>query len=235
MNLLPMWLPMEGPMPEQARKAMRDATRQKRSTVGKRSGAGQRSRQIPPLLEDPREDRFATFYVENPNGTQAAIAAGYSPKSAHTIAHRLLKRSNIKDAIARRNAELMVRYNFTPDRIIRELAKIAGVNIADYLNAERTGVDLTKATRDQLAAIASVEAGELGLKIKLADKLKALTELAKLARLYPVDRAEISGVVEHQHRIDIEVLDNEKREQLRSVLLALKAKQVEAEAQPGAG
>ena len=136
---------------------------------------------------------------------------------------------------ARRNAELMVRYNFTPDRIIRELAKIAGVNIADYLNAERTGVDLTKATRDQLAAIASVEAGELGPKIKLADKLKALTELAKLARLYPVDRTEISGVVEHQHRIDIEVLDNEKREQLRSVLLALKAKQVEAEARQEAG
>jgi hypothetical protein len=109
------------------------------------------------------------------------------------------------------------------------------VNIADYLNAERTGVDLTMATRDQLAAITSVEASELGPKIKLADKLKALTELAKLARLYPVDRAEISGVVEHQHRIDIEVLDNEKREQLRAVLLALKAKQVEAEAQPGAG
>jgi hypothetical protein len=138
----------------------------------------------------------------------------------------------VKDAIAWRNAELMVRYNFTPDRIIRELAKIAGVNITDYLNAERTGVDLTKATRDQLAAIASIEPGELGLKIKLADKLKALAELAKLARLYPVDRAEISGVVEHQHRIDIEVLDNEKREQLRSVLLALKAKQVEAEGSP---
>lgn len=207
----------------------------KRSTGGKRSGAGQRSGQMLALLEDPREERFVQRYVETNNATQSAIAAGYSPKSAHTIAHRLLKRSKIKDAIAKRNAELMVRYNFTPDRIIRELAKIAGANIADYLNAERTGVDLTKATRDQLAAIASVEAGELGPKIKLADKLKALTELAKLARLYPVDRAEISGVVEHQHRIDIEVLDNEKREQLRSVLLALKAKQVEAEARQEAG
>ncbi len=222
-------------MPESVYKAMRDTARRQQSTPGRRSDAGRQIGQVVDPLDDPREKRFVERYVETNNATQSAIVAGYSPKSAHTIAHRLLKRSKIKDAIARRNAELMVRYNFTPDRIIRELAKIAGVNIADYLNAERTGVDLTKATRDQLAAIASVEAGELGPKIKLADKLKALTELAKLARLYPVDRTEISGVVEHQHRIDIEVLDNEKREQLRSVLLALKAKQVEAEARQEAG
>jgi hypothetical protein len=228
-------------MPEEAWKATRDATRRRRSTVdsaqmlGKRTGQAPASLQALASFEDPRQRRFVEAYVESSNGVQSAIAAGFPPRSARTLPSRLLKKVHIKEAIARRNAELMVRYNFTPDRIIRELAKIAGVNITDYLNAERTGVDLTKATRDQLAVIASVEAGELGPKIKLADKLKALTELAKLARLYPVDRAEISGVVEHQHRIDIEVLDNEKREQLRSVLLALKAKQVEAESPHEAG
>ena len=125
----------------------------------------------------------------------------------------------------------MARLDFTPDRIIRELAKIAGVNIADYLNAERTGVDLTKATRDQLAAIASVETGELGPKIKLADKLKALTELAKLARMYPAERTELTGAdggpIESAsvavHKIDIAALEPEQRDQLKQVLLALKA------------
>jgi phage terminase small subunit len=148
---------------------------------------------MPALLEDPREDRFETFYVDNPNGTQAAIAAGYSPKSAHTIAHRLLKRGKIKDAIARRNAELMMRYNFPPDRIIKELSRIAAAHV----------------------------------ELKGNDKVKALTELAKLARMYPGDRLELSATVEHAHRIDIEALDAEKREQLRSALAALKARQVE--------
>src|ERR1700730_2566870 len=131
---------------------------------------------------DPRQRKFIELYLESGNQTQSYVAAGYTAnaKSASVQASRLLAKPRIRNAVAKRSAELMVRYNFTPDRIIRELAKIAGVNIADYLNAERTGLDVTKATGDQLAAIASVEAGELGPKIKLADKLKALTELAKL-------------------------------------------------------
>ena len=228
-----------GPNAEDVCKPMRNAMTRAQSTVGVRSDVGKRIGQALASLDDPRERRFVELYVESSNGVQSAIAAGFPPRSARTLASRLLKKVHIKDAIARRNAELMVRYNFTPDRLIKELAKIAGVNIADYLNAERTGVDLTKATRDQLAAIASVEAGELGPKIKLADKLKALTELAKLARLYPADRAEISGpdggAIQHTHRIDIESLPDDERQKLKSVLLALKARQIEAETPQEAG
>jgi phage terminase small subunit len=226
-------------MPESVYKAMREAARRQHSTLGRRFEGGEQIGPVVDPLDDPREERFVELYVESSNGVQSAIAAGFPPRSARTLASRLLKKVHIRDAIARRNAELMVRYNFTPDRIIRELAKIAGVNIADYLNAERTGVDLTKATRDQLAAIASVEAGELGLKIKVADKLRALAELAKLARLYPADRAEISGpdggAIQHTHRIDIESLPDDERQKLRSVLLALKARQIEVERSPEAG
>jgi hypothetical protein len=88
---------------------------------------------------DPREERFVTLYVDNPNGTQAAIAAGYSPKSAHTIAHRLLKRSKIKDAIDKRNAEIMAELDFTPQRVVREIAKVAGVNMADFVSIDDEG------------------------------------------------------------------------------------------------
>ena len=99
-------------MPTKLSRAMREVARKECSTAGKQSNASQRIRQAIDPLDDPREERFVTLYVENPNGTQAAIAAGYSPRSAHTIAHRLLKRGKIKDAIARRNAELMVELDF---------------------------------------------------------------------------------------------------------------------------
>jgi phage terminase small subunit len=223
-------------MPEEAWKAIRDATGQKCSTVGKRSGARRRSGQMLALLEDPRERRFIERYVETNHGTQSAIVAGYSVKSARTIASQLLKRRNIKEAIERRNAELMDELNFTPDRIIRELAKIAGVNSADFIRIDQDGqprVDFSGVTRRHLAAVASVENTEKGVKYKTHDKLRALDMLARMGQLYPAERLEHTGVdggpIATTHRIDIESLSIEQREQLRDVLLALKAKQVEAQ------
>jgi phage terminase small subunit len=227
--------------------------RRGRSTRGLHSDASQRIREALVTLDDPREERFVALYVENPNGTQSAIAAGYSPKSAHTIAHRLLKRSKIKDAIARRNAELMAELYFTPERIVREIAKVAAVNAADFVTIDDNGlphIDLSGVKRRQLAAVSAVEGpivedGHVvkAPKIRTHDKLKALDMLAKMAKLYPAERTELTGAdggpiqsaTLNVHKMDIESLEPEQRDQLRQVLLALKAKQVEAEAQPGAG
>src|SRR5262249_49301451 len=153
---LPACVPNGGPMADDVCKSTRRATTQQRSTVNGLD-AGKR---IPPalaFLHDPREQRFVERYVETNNGTQSAIVAGYSVKSARTIASQLLKRRNIKEAIERRNAELMDELNFTPDRIIRELTKIAGVNSADFLKIAEDGrphIDFSNVSRSHLAAIA---------------------------------------------------------------------------------
>jgi phage terminase small subunit len=184
---------------------------------------------------DPREERFVTLYVDNPNGTQAAIAAGYAPRSAHVTASRLLKRAKVRDAIARRNAELLLELDFTPQRIVREIAKVAAVNMADFMTIDEQGlphIDMSGVKRRHLAAIASVENTDKGVKYKAHDKLKALDMLAKMARLYPADRTELTGAdggpiqsatVNVNHTMDIEALEPEQRDQLRQVLLAIKA------------
>lgn len=226
-------------MPDDAGNAAHDAVRKRRSTQSKRSDGGERTGQAIASLNDPREQRFIERYVESNNGTQSAIVAGYSVKSARTIASQLLKRRNIKEAIERRNAELMDELNFTPDRIIRELAKIAGVDSADFIRIDRDGqphVDFSGVTRRHLAAVASVENTDKGVKYKTHDKLKALDMLARMGQLYPAERTELTGVdggpIATTHRIDIESLNVEQREQLRAVLLALRAKQLEAQARP---
>ena len=68
-------------------------------------------------------------------------------------------------------------------------------------------------------------------KIRMHDKLKALDMLAKMARLYPAERTELTGtggapiahMHAHAHKIDIASLEPEQRDQLKGVLLALKA------------
>ena len=61
------------------------------------------------------------------------------------------------------------------------------------------------------------------IKISMSDKRRALMDLAKLAYLLPADRLEHSGSIEHvvpeEHKIDIEAMALEEREQLRTLLL----------------
>jgi phage terminase small subunit len=186
---------------------------------------------------DPREQRFVELYVETSNGTRSALAAGFGRNynTAGFQATQLLKRPKIKDAIDQRNAELMAELDFTPSRIIAEIAKVAAVNTADFVTIDERGqphIDFTNVKRRQLAAIASVENTDKGVKYKTHDKLKALDMLAKMARLYPAERLEHTGAdggpiqsanLNVNHTMDIEALEPEQRDQLRKILLAAKA------------
>jgi Terminase small subunit len=129
----------------------------------------------------------------------------------------------------------MAELDFTPSRIIAEIAKVAAVNTADFVTIDERGqphIDFTNVKRRQLAAIASVENTDKGVKYKTHDKLKALDMLAKMARLYPAERLEHTGAdggpiqsanLNVNHTMDIEALEPEQRDQLREILLAAKA------------
>jgi phage terminase small subunit len=151
---------------------------------------------------DMRERKFVELMVETNNGARSAIISGYGNNLnvASNAAHRLLRRAKIRNAIEKRTAEVMAKLDFTPDRIIKRFAHFA-----------------------------SHEPD----KITAPDVLKALTELAKIAKLYPALQTELSGPnggpiqsasVNVNHTMDIASLEPEQRDQLRQVLLALKAK-----------
>lgn len=200
---------------------------------------------------DPRERRFVELFVETSNATRSALAAGYGRnyQNAGVYANRLLKKARIKDAVDRRNAEMMAKLDFTPSRIIAEIAKVAAVNTADFVTIDEQGqphIDFTNVKRRHLAAIASVENTDKGVKYKTHDKLKALDMLARIAQLYPAERLEHTGadggpiatanLNATVHKIDIASLEPEQREQLRQVLLAIKAQHdSEEQANRGAG
>ena len=59
------------------------------------------------------------------NGTQAAIAAGYSAKSAGVMAHRLLKNPAIAKELDRRTAEIVEKTDVEVGEIIAELRQFA--------------------------------------------------------------------------------------------------------------
>ena len=198
--------------------------------------------QLPRARFTPMQRLFIEAYLIHKNATKAAIAAGFSERSANNQGTRLMANDAIRAEIEARLTSTFDRYAITSDRIIRELALIGFGNIDDFVAVQDDGslvVDFGTATREQMASLKSIEidertidgaaAGVRKIKISLSDKRQALMDLAKIARLLPADRHEHSGPgggsiafdvnVKPEHKIDIESMAPEEREQLRQTLL----------------
>lgn len=131
-----------------------------------------------------KQKRFIEEYLIDLNATQAAIRAGYSPKTAQEQGSQNL--SKLMVPISEAIAERSKRTGINQDRILRELAKIGFVNAKDVIDFEEAGVRCD-AEEDDLAAIQSIKVkqtiGEKGTtterEIKLYDKKAALELLGK--------------------------------------------------------
>ncbi len=133
-----------------------------------------------------KQERFVEEYLIDLNATQAAIRAGYSPKTANEQASRLLAKVNIQAAISKAQAERSRRTGINQDRVIRELAKVAFLNPVDVIDMDGATIR-GEANREDTACIASVKVKTIPTddgpiterEVKTYDKLKALELLGK--------------------------------------------------------
>ena len=160
----------------------------------------------------PKQIRFVDEYLVDFNATQAAIRAGYSPKTAAAAAARLLRNVNIQAEIARRQKDLQRRTEVTQDRVVKELARVAFADATDYACVETltyenedgtvspvqivSPKDTDTLSDDQRAAIAGIKHGANGIEIKLHDKIKALELLGRHIGMFN-DKLEVKATVDN--------------------------------------
>lgn len=72
-----------------------------------------------------REQRFVDEFIVDKVGTRAAIAAGFSARSAASYAHELLQKPHIKNAIAKALRDQQKRTLITADQVLRDIDRIA--------------------------------------------------------------------------------------------------------------
>jgi phage terminase small subunit len=72
-----------------------------------------------------KQDKFAREYVKTGNGTQAAIAAGYSQHSAPAIASENLRKPEVSEAVRSLRLRLAERLDISRDRLLNNVAHIA--------------------------------------------------------------------------------------------------------------
>ena len=73
---------------------------------------------------NPKQERFANEYLANMDATKAAIAAGYSHKSAAAIGCQLLNKTKVKAYIDEQSANIAKRLGITQDYVLGKLKQL---------------------------------------------------------------------------------------------------------------
>jgi phage terminase small subunit len=152
--------------------------------------------------------RFCEEYIKDLNGTQAAIRAGYSAKTAPEQASQLLTKLNVKNYISELKQSLSNKNEGLAQQVIDELKKLGFANIQDYIGPENEIKDLTKIERDKAAAVESIKktvtefsgGGEssgkkTSIQFKLYDKISALEKLGRHLGIFELDNQQKAPVI----------------------------------------
>lgn len=162
----------------------------------------------------PKEKLFIRGYC-GPfkfNGTQAAIAAGYSESCAAVYAHELLRKPNIKVEIEKRLQEQAFEYDELTRKIISEYQKIAFsdyTKLADFDGFIAKYKSVDEIPEDLKVCIKKIKMTDSSVEVELYSKEKALADLAKITGL----TVETKRVVGEDYETLIERLTRKSNEE----------------------
>lgn len=108
-----------------------------------------------------KQQRFVDAYMLDPNATKAAIAAGYSPKSAESKASKLMARDDIKEAIKEARKGRSQRVEVNADDVLRTLLRLLNSDIGEAFREDGSLKPIHEMPEDVRKAIQSVEVDEL--------------------------------------------------------------------------
>ncbi len=160
-----------------------------------------------------RQRRFGREYVIDQNGTQAAIRAGYSPKTATAMASRLLTNVKVRAYIAELMAPAVKATELSVERVLREMTRLAFYDMTAVLELKdgkitmRDPASLPEDLRRAIVGIKPVEVrDELQYECKFADKQRALDSLARHLQMFK-DMVIVENVFRIVNEMDDDELD----------------------------
>ena len=176
----------------------------------------------------PKRDLFPYEYIKDLNQTQAAIRSGYSSRTAHSHASRMMKDVNVQAKIRELKRKRELRCELSADAVLHELSLIGFSDLSDFVGIDyNTGVIIAKGF-DQMPpgasraieaikedrAIKETSDGESvvvydKVTFKLHSKIKALELLGRHLALFNDD---IKGKIIFEHQLSIkEMKKSEKK------------------------
>jgi phage terminase small subunit len=150
-----------------------------------------------------KQRAFVNEYLVDLNATQAAIRAGYSPKTANVQGAENLTKPNVTQAIEKAMELREKRTEITADRVLAELAKIAfadGSDFASLVTRETEDGPVTDVVfydtdtlpKDKKAAISAIKKTKYGIAVETYDKIKALELIGRHLAMF-TDKLNVSS------------------------------------------
>ena len=104
---------------------------------------------------------FCEEYIKDKNGTQAAIRAGYSKKTARTQASTLLTKPNIQAVVKHLFEQVSERNKIEVDELVGVLAKQARFDIAELYDADGNLKSIHDIPKDIRMSLEEIQVDEL--------------------------------------------------------------------------
>ncbi len=124
-----------------------------------------------------KQQIFVDEYLKDLCGKQAAIRAGYSPKTAEVIAHQLLKKTSVSAAVELAISLRQKRTVISQDMVIQELASVAFARISDVVEIEKGQIKIRNSSGihgENFSGVRALNQSSNGITISMHDKLSAL-------------------------------------------------------------
>lgn len=86
-----------------------------------------------------KQRKFVAEYLTDLNATQAALRAGYSPKTAHQQGYALLRNPDVQAAITTATEQRAKRTAVTADKVVMALDEIAFADIGETIRVDDDG------------------------------------------------------------------------------------------------
>lgn len=129
-----------------------------------------------------KQKRFADYFIETGNGTEAAIKAGYSKKTARVIGQENLLKPAIKNYIDEKLEEMSSKRIASANEVMELLTSAARGELEEevvVVEGEGDGCSMARTIKKQIGA---------------KDRIKAAELLGKRYRLW-TDKVEVKGIV----------------------------------------
>lgn len=155
--------------------------------------------------------RFADKYFETLNGTQSAIYAGYSEKTAVSQASQMLQDPEVSEYLQNLRNEEAEKNGVSRERLLQEYKKIAFSDVRELYNADG-GLHNVKQIDDETAgAISSIKSKEVYdgdgnkvgdiIEVKTHDKIRALDAIGKHIGFFEKDNQQKSTEINIRPKI----------------------------------
>lgn len=156
---------------------------------------------MPEIKLSNKQQLFCEEYMVDLNATQAAIRAGYSKKTSHSIGAENLTKPEINSYVTELKAKRNARVELKQDEVLKELKLFAYSDITETMELTFTEIkELPVEIRRMICSFKKTETtfdgGEkVTYEIKFVDKMRAFEMLNKHIGFYDEDNKQKSTTI----------------------------------------